>query len=283
MPTIVVVMNDDALAHKLLCLQRDTLYLPRHPVGGAHLSVDQTAKENRVMKALGNKSPEYSSTLRVSGCEFCDELTDPRSSRFGRIYGPTETSRIVATYDAFVVMPTIGQLFRSSLLILPVDHFETMAEVPYPLLGSLVTLLAQIEAVIQSLGIPILFEHGARCSTGGGCGIYHAHMHLMPVPRQVHCADVLPDSVKKAHGLLEALSQLRNSASYLLFRDTVGQVVFLEVTEALSQKFASQYFRRMLARHFHLEKPWDWRAYTREESWLLDTLEWFGVNRVPVS
>lgn len=240
-----------------------------------------------------NQNIRHLHVPRILGCEFCDEFTNPKSSRFEQIYGSVVKSRIVANQGAFVAMPTIGQLFRGSLLILPVDHFETMAEVPDLMLSSLATLLMRIESWILPLGRPILFEHGARCSTGGGCGIYHAHMHLVPVPGQVHYMDILPDGACQVSNLGEAFRQLTNSNEYLLFRDTAGQVVFLEPSETQLQRFASQYFRRMLVQHFRLEASWDWRAYNRKEPWLLDTLNWYkpfrsrteglGGNHVPIS
>src|SRR5438094_806896 len=117
------------------------------------------------------------SLIPLSRCEFCDELADPRSSRFGWIYAGKVHSRIIFNQDGFVVMPTLGQLFMGSLLILPSEHFETMAQLPASRVKSLVALLTQIERRMQPLGRPVLFEHGAKCSTGSGCGIYHAHMH----------------------------------------------------------------------------------------------------------
>lgn len=214
---------------------------------------------------------------RVKGCELCEELSNPSSSRFGQLYRGKANSRIVDQEDGFVAMPTLGQLFKGSLLILPVQHVETMAQVPSASIDSLFALLKRLEERLQSLGLPVLFEHGAKCSSGGGCGIHHAHFHLVPLPKPIDLTDILPNTTHRAKNLIDALTQLQRSDEYVLFRDTGGYIAFQEVTDEQSRKqFPSQYFRRQLTQHFHRKQAWDWRAYTYQEPWLLETLEWFS-------
>jgi diadenosine tetraphosphate (Ap4A) HIT family hydrolase len=229
------------------------------------------------------KSIKTVSTQGDVTCEFCTELIAGSSSRFSQLYGTAVKSRVILKQDDFVVIPTIGQLFKGSLLILPSQHFETMAELPSSMLDSLEKLIKQLEDLTQSLGMPILFEHGARCLTNRGCGIYHAHLHLVPVPEHIDCLDVLPEVAQQGSSLRNTFSQLKDSEAYLLFRDTKGQISFLDSPEALSQNFTSQYFRRMLAQYFQLQAPWDWRQYNHPEFWLLDTLKHYGENSVSIS
>lgn len=214
---------------------------------------------------------------RVEDCEFCEELSNPSTSRFGQLYTGKATNRIIDQEEGFVAMPTLGQLFKGSLLILPVQHIETMAQVPSASIDSLFGLLKRLEERLQSLGFPVLFEHGAKCNSEGGCGIHHAHFHLVPLPKPIDLADILPDTAHRAKNLIDALTQLQRSDEYVLFRDTGGYVAFQEVTDDRSRKqFPSQYFRRQLSQHFHRQQTWDWRAYTYQEPWLLETLEWFS-------
>lgn len=215
-------------------------------------------------------------------CEFCSELTNPSFSRFGKIYGKQYDHRILAKGDGFVVWPTLGQLFKGSLLILPTTHFETMAELPVFMLKSLRILIEQLERKIIHLGTPILFEHGAKCKTGGGCGIYHAHLHLVPVPGDIYCADVLNDIEWFATNLLEAYDLIKDSDHYILFRDVSGTFSALKPKSKPSSHFQSQYFRRALVEHFDLEIPWDWQEYNHQEAWLLDTLFLFGSENVSI-
>lgn len=220
--------------------------------------------------------------LRPTRCEFCEELINHHFSRFNKIYGKSYKTRILAERDGLVVLPTIGQLFKCSLLIMPVIHYETMAQLPVSNLKGLISLLADLENKIRPFGTPILFEHGAKCKTGAGCGIYHAHLHLVPVPGEIRWTDVLPDREWCTTNLLEAYARLRGSDNYLIFRDITGTYVGMEPIVQSSYHFQSQYFRRVIADHFALEMPWDWREYDFKEPWLIEAIDLFGVECVSV-
>lgn len=220
-------------------------------------------------------------------CEFCDELNHPSCSRFARVYAPNVEHRIVARRGDLVAMPTIGQLFPGSLLVLPTAHVETMALLPEGTLSDLVLLLADLESVISRHGQVITFEHGARCETRGGCGIYHAHLHLVPVPGHVSTDDLLPaesDVLVPEHApsLFAALESLRTSSEYLLLQDCEHQVRFLDLSASSGPRYPSQHFRRALVDLFKLERPWDWRMYEEPEPSLLETLAMFEDSHAPV-
>jgi diadenosine tetraphosphate (Ap4A) HIT family hydrolase len=221
-------------------------------------------------------------------CEFCQELTNPQHSRFSQMYAPLVNRRIVAEYGRFVAMPTIGQLFRGSLLILPRVHVETMASLSENGLALLDAFLMELKAVVSPTGPVVTFEHGARCTTGGGCGIYHAHVHLVPVPARVSAESLLSsqsstEHVKHAPSLGVAFGELRSSDQYLLIRDSDGRVSFLEPSSASQNQYPSQYFRRVLADHFRCGRPWNWRAYVDREPDLLDTIQMFEAVDVSFS
>src|SRR5260370_16821020 len=79
-------------------------------------------------RRLGHE--ENSSPQRFDqSCEFCLELSASPAARFATIYGANRT-RVVASQNKIVVMPTIGQLFTGSLFVLPNFHFETIADLP---------------------------------------------------------------------------------------------------------------------------------------------------------
>jgi diadenosine tetraphosphate (Ap4A) HIT family hydrolase len=208
-------------------------------------------------------------------CEFCLEFSSPNESRFHTIY-KSITTRVITHDEGFIVMPTIGQQFRGSLLILPLEHVETAAELPKGMLSILEDTVSRLSERMHAFGLPVLFEHGAKCITGASCGIYHAHLHLVPVPARIRYAAVLPSEAHKANSISEALKYLRGKDNYLLFKDTANQVAFIEVNDN-DQRFASQYFRRSLAQYFNLENNWDWRRYTDQEAWVYDTIKFFST------
>jgi len=213
-------------------------------------------------------------------CEFCLELHDVHRSRFHELYGARAPSRIIARADGLVALPTLGQLFPGSILILPEEHVETMGCVHRDRGAALAAFVARLEALVAPSAPAVVFEHGARCESGGSCGIYHAHLHVVPVPGAVACSDLLPaDALETFPSLQAAWASLGDSAEYLLVRDTAG-VVSAHDSTRFPRRFASQHFRRALTEHFRVDRPWDWRAYTHVEPDLLRTLEMAG--NVPV-
>jgi hypothetical protein len=213
-------------------------------------------------------------------CEFCVELHDLRNSRFYRTYHQHAESRVLARSDGFVAIPTLGQLFANSLLVLPVEHDETMAR-SYRRTGR--EALSFVDAAQRRIPAPqiVLFEHGATHATGGSCGIYHAHLHVVPVPGAVSCADVLPESIVEWMPSVQmAWEYLADSTEYLLFRGTDGRTGVVDSSRAPG-RFPSQYFRRALAERFAVDRAWDWRGYEEVES---DVLNALGLaDHVPVS
>lgn len=213
-------------------------------------------------------------------CEFCDEFRHPLNSRFAQIYAPLVNNRVVAQRGNLVAMPTIGQLFPGSLLVMPMTHVETMASLPESALLDLSTFITDLEMVIGQNGPVIAFEHGARCITGGGCGVYHAHLHLVAVPTPVSIDDLLPNKEdlqfsKLATSISTGIQSLISSSEYLLIRDCDYRVRFLELSTLSHKRYPSQYFRRALAEHFSLDHSWDWRTYQEPEQYLYDTINMF--------
>jgi diadenosine tetraphosphate (Ap4A) HIT family hydrolase len=213
-------------------------------------------------------------------CDFCDEFGCPATSRFAKIYAPHVINRIVAQRGKLVAMPTIGQLFPGSLLIMPVTHTETMASLSKDALLQLSYFISDLEAVISRDKPVIALEHGACCKTGGGCGIYHAHLHLVPIPTSIFTNDLLPvgtdsDLFGKAPSLIEGLYALRSSVEYLIVRDTKNQVRYIDSPSMLGKRYPSQYFRRRLTDLFDLDCSWDWRTYQEPEQYVFETINMF--------
>lgn len=219
--------------------------------------------------STGNRCESVS---RETGCEFCLEFSESDASRFALAYGGTTGSRIIAKQEGVVVLPTLGQLFAGSLLILPLAHFETAADMPKEQLGACLRLVSVFMERLRPFGRPVIFEHGARADSGRSCGIYHAHLHLVPVPSDMSIEDAMPSDGKEAPTIESAYDALKGEDNYLLFRDTCGGVRYVAGAAARSERYGSQYFRKRLAGHFHLSSQWDWREYNGVELPLLETV-----------
>lgn len=228
------------------------------------------APENELLRPIPSQQ---------TGCEFCDELRHAESSRFRRLY-PNVMSRLVLEGPRLVAMPTLGQLFKGSMLVLPRAHVETAARMSEGQLCELETCIAELERRLAGFGNCVLFEHGAICASGASCGIYHAHVHVVPVPRGVSCQSILEGKIQLGDGFASALRGLRNASSYLIFRDTTGLTAWRDLSLTHPYRFPSQYVRRRLAHHFQIERSWDWRQYDHAEPHLVESLQHFKDWRI---
>ena len=208
----------------------------------------------------------------TESCEFCAELHDTRDSRFGMMYGDVVASRVVSETSSFVVVPTIGQMFAGSMLVIPRRHVETLAG--FGNLNELTSLLRSLNAALSRFGDVISFEHGARSTTGGSCGIYHAHLHCVPTPRAVSSEELLPRGEVVAD-LAEGMRILSDASQYLIVHDSSGVTRYLDLSFGGGREYGSQYFRRRIAQVLDAPVEWDWRKYTVPETFLLDTVAAF--------
>lgn len=208
------------------------------------------------------------STASITECDFCDEFSGGLRNSFATRYQDELRSRIVMATDNFKVLPSLGQIVEGYLLVVPVRHYRALADMPVRLIRELSRLSALVrEALGRSCGRVVMFEHGTRTSHAGGCGIHHAHLHLVPL---VQGSDPL-DLLKKSHSYLkirslEDIKHTTGSSSYLYYQSTsLQQYIF--VVEHLP----SQYMRQILARAVGSDM-WDWRQHGREDAlvWTVD-------------
>lgn len=203
-------------------------------------------------------------------CEFCAELQTDGPARFRSMYNGLTSHRIIARTNRFVAVPTLGQLFEGSVLVLPIAHVETCGALGDSEREEMLELVERMVISAGAMGSPVVFEHGATSANGGGCGIHHAHLHVVPLPTRTPANLLFPEATEACAGLREAWHALRGSTHYLLLGSADG-VRFRDLQEHPGV-FPSQFFRRRLAEWFALLQPWDWRTYTRVEPAVLRAL-----------
>lgn len=207
----------------------------------------------------------------MKNCEFCKEIEGIKTGSFHQIYGKSAGSRIIYQDDLFFVVPTLGQLFKHSLLILPKNHLESLSELKNDELRNLQSVFTKVKESLKKYGSVVGFEHGAKSCTKGGCGIYHAHLHLIPLPYEISMFDFFKHRHILSSSLTSGLSQLVDAKEYLLAINPDNTCGTLNLSN-FSEEYPSQYFRRKLSEHFSLESSWDWRKYNSPEPWLVDSL-----------
>jgi diadenosine tetraphosphate (Ap4A) HIT family hydrolase len=202
--------------------------------------------------------------LHEQQCEFCSEFIPPYRSRFHSQFGSDLQHRVVLREGGFVAMPSMGQIVPDSLMLLPVSHVERFSDLNPDELSLAERLLRRLSDVVQ--GRTAIFEHGARSCTGGSCGIYHAHIHIIPLSPGMNleqmAADLSPTS-KTFQDIMQTASQ---HDQYLFLWDGDHRLWFRPVPPSDATKFPSQYFRRLIASAVGDPDAWDWRLANQPES-----------------
>lgn len=212
-------------------------------------------------------------------CPFCVEIQDPLDWPHSTAYN--HQTRITAPTDALRILPTLGQLVPGSLLLLPAKHVERFADLsPSQRSDALETARAIVARFETEENGWVMFEHGALAPGGGGCGLYHGHLHLVPVAVPPTAAELLPTG-QDIYGLDAGWDSVDTADDYLICASSDGSARFRTVVPEERTDYPSQYFRRQLHHHLGLEGPWDWREFDQPEraieQWIERALEHAGT------
>jgi diadenosine tetraphosphate (Ap4A) HIT family hydrolase len=135
-------------------------------------------------------------------------------------------------------------------------------------------LVEQLSATLsESFGPVSIFEHGAsRSGSVIGCGVDHAHLHLVPLKVDLLSAAIADKSLRW-HALShwsDFPQEVREGDEYLLVADSTGKAY---VSDAAPP--TGQYFRKVVASLLGRPAHWDYRAYPFAEN-AEATLRLFG-------
>lgn len=200
-------------------------------------------------------------------CEFCDEFAGGTGNSFATWYGQEISDRTLLRTAHLRVLPSLGHLVRGYLLVVPEVHYPTLGDMPPAMIQEVEDVKRSLARLLQPIyGSYVFFEHGARSSDSGGCGIYHAHLHALPLQPKGTLPRLKEEFPHITIGSLADLGQVSDS-SYLFYEDSSGdQYVFFP------KALPSQYLRRILAEDAGISQ-WDWRLSGREEALLTTRLE----------
>lgn len=115
--------------------------------------------------------------IETQGCRFCVTISG------GHRHSDVWNVRLVET-DNFVVLPSKGSLVPGWAMVIPRKHCLSFSSLATQEVDELTALLDHLDqAIRKTFASPTLFEHGAVCRNSGfGCGIDHAHLHVVPLP-----------------------------------------------------------------------------------------------------
>lgn len=203
----------------------------------------------------------------INDCVFCRELNGSRDTNFATRY-PEIPSRIIYETESLVAFPCIGQLVNGHFLVVPKNHDSTLAQTQKRLNNlnqELTHLLKQVHLILGfELTNSLIFEHGALGPNDGSCGIYHAHLHVLPSTSQVNVSELYNFQNKDLITNIESV--LKNTSidkPYIFAGNLKDGFYHLQLNEALP----SQTLRKAIATQLD-KNEWDWRKAEREENML---------------
>lgn len=204
-------------------------------------------------------------------CEFCSEFSGESDSPFYSTYQGILEKRIVHSTEHFVVLPSIGQFVENYMLILPRRHMESLAEMNENETAEFKKIFHKLKVSLTNFGKVIAFEHGAKKETGGGCGVYHAHLHIMPLNKDIDLFEFYKHKPVHFGSLKEAYLFLSSCNEYLLSINSDNEIAAVDLTD-FSGVYPSQYMRKKISEKLNVNYPWNWRLYKKPEERLISVV-----------
>ncbi|NBD25534.1 HIT family protein [Paenibacillus glycinis] len=212
-------------------------------------------------------------------CDFCDALMTSRDMgetvAFSKLSSNEKFSRTIFETENFSVICGIGAFVEGYVLLLPKDHYISMAHLDKELEREFITVHNRLVGILREIYTDVIvFEHGAMeveepslfYGQGGGACVDHAHFHYIPV-RGI--AGELLSHLKSAFSFraIEDLSVLGSQAKrqvpYLFLQSDSGEKYIFDAPD-----IESQYLRRRISELCGVPNKWNWRSYPEVDKML---------------
>jgi diadenosine tetraphosphate (Ap4A) HIT family hydrolase len=147
----------------------------------------------------------------------------------------------------FRVVPSKGSFIPGWTLIVPKEHTLSIAQLGSEAAAELSEIVACVARLLEErYTTPTAFGHGAVCrGTSFGCGIDHAHLHLVPLPASI----CLRELAEVELGEKFQVAVPRSCRPYLWLREPRDREwLLLEPSAALPRQFFRQILWRALGR-----------------------------------
>ncbi|MCY3844507.1 MAG: hypothetical protein OXH69_13310 [Acidobacteria bacterium] len=192
----------------------------------------------------------------VGDCAMCGSVAAPAS----------EWDRPILASSHFVVMPSLGSLVEGWLLIVPRVHVISLGALSSELAMEFADLKDRVWDVLElTYGCVVAFEHGpAAPNAAAGCGVDHAHMHLVPFRldlAQAAAPYVAAETVWSHANWADCQRAHLAGVDYLYVeqRKGSGQI-------AVGERFGGQIFRQVIARAIGRPAEYNWRTHPQTET-----------------
>jgi len=175
--------------------------------------------------------------------------------------GPHAWDRVIVESANFVVIPSLGALVEGWVLVVPKHSRICLGAIPQGLWPELIGLVDAVGGQLKAKYGPVaLFEHGpAAQDTLVGCGVDHAHLHLVPteIPLLAGAQELAPRVTWRPETSLRATCSYRRAGqAYLYLEQPLGSAPFVGTGAVIP----SQLFRRVIARYLGKPEKYDWKS-----------------------
>jgi ATP adenylyltransferase len=163
-------------------------------------------------------------------------------------------------------VPSIGAFVEGWLLVIPYRHMVALSDLEEWERKEYRILVEETEKLVRKkYGHTILFEHGpAGEGRNAGCGIDHAHLHIVPIELVLHEAVTSDGTGRNLQWHPAALpwdadAEHAAGLDYFFVRESDG-TAWVAGTPAAP----SQLLRRAIAKYVG-SPVWDWKADSRQD------------------
>jgi diadenosine tetraphosphate (Ap4A) HIT family hydrolase len=192
-------------------------------------------------------------------CSFCAELDNGELPSVFHKHTSVR-DRVMDRNELFATVPSVAPLAVGHLMIVPIRHVRGIAQLSAiersHVIDAAVSHAARLGREQDAVAI---FEHGVGLDLQGGCGVDHAHVHLVPTSRatvvEVRRKILLDYREASRYDLPSFLDATPPSDSYMWFGASDGPV-----TAVRTHEIPSQYLRRAFGEL--VGREWDWRELT---------------------
>jgi len=199
-------------------------------------------------------------------CCICSELISGQFPDKYQYYYPIK-NRICLENKHFIVVPSISPIVEGHLLIIPKYHIKNLASTKSYNLDRFFEIMDKTIAKLLPLNKEFFFfEHGVGHDGYLGCGIDHAHLHIIPIKSDL--SNIIINKISSVYNnnsnnnLKKVLSNADINNSYLLFGNDITRAHYV-----ISSQIPSQYIRKMVSNELG-ENVSDWKKYTGKEKFL---------------
>jgi diadenosine tetraphosphate (Ap4A) HIT family hydrolase len=148
----------------------------------------------------------------------------------------------------FIVIPSIGSLIEGWLMIVSKLSYGNSLQFPINIFKEYLSLLTDVRCKIEKVyGTWSIFENGASKNAAIGCGVHHAHTHIVPLPFNIH------NKIEE------------NIGSY--FEDGNSESSFIYAENSFNKKYyfvnnkESQFIRKLIANELNIPDLFDYKQY----------------------